>query len=210
MTPLNKVLRSARSTAIDEAASAKTRQDYQDKVSWESRRAFLDQLSAEFASLGEDASDKVVFVSYSVTSGTERFTRIEPLLKERGFEVTTGFRPHTGDNDNVLKRVQSQLKRSTVYFGLLTKELEVRVPNSSEWRFSPSVWTMEEKGMALALQKPFVLLVEAGIHEDFWKKTAPERVHHIFTAETFMEQAKAAADAAEERFLEWKLRQTAS
>lgn len=210
MTPLNKLMRTARSTAIDEAIAAREREDYQAKVSWETRRAFLDGLAGEFASLSDDTAQKIVFVSYSVDSGTERFTYVERLLKERGFEVTTGFRPHEGDKANVLRRVLGQLKRSVVYLGLLTKELDVRTPAEDTWLSCPSVWTMEEKGMALALQKPFVLLVESGIHEDFWKKTAADRVHHIFTPETFLDKAKAAVDEVEEYYDHWRLRETAS
>src|SRR5205085_10645014 len=122
-------------------------------------------------------------------SGARIFTFMQNSLKRAGFEVVTGFQQHLGDNDNILTRVRSQLTRSDVYLGILTKEVEVRVADA-QVRWAPSVWTMEEKGMALALQKPFVLMVEEGIHEDFWRKTTPGSVHQIFNDNTYMEVAE--------------------
>jgi hypothetical protein len=195
--------------AINEAVSAKDRGDPQAKVAWETRSSFIERLTSEFSELSDDESDKIAFVSYSVNSGVQYFKYLEAQMKQRGFEVTTGFNPHPGDNDNILKRIRSQMNRSTVYIGLLTKEMQVRTTGEN-WLWSPSVWTMEEKGMALALQKPFVLMVEDGIHADFWRKTTPERVHHIFDSANYMEVTRKAVDAAEERYYEHKLRESSS
>src|SRR5438045_2799663 len=187
--PLTKLLRETRNAVVLEATAAGKLGDLAAKVAWEVKRAFLERLIREFKDSAGDSEGQAVFVSYSVDSGAKIFTYMQNAMRRANLEVVTGFQQHAGDNDNVLTRVRSQLSRSDVYLGILTKEVEVRTPDN-QIRWAPSVWTMEEKGMALALQKPFVLMVEEGIHEDFWRKTTPGSVHQIFNDETFMEVAE--------------------
>ena len=104
----------------------------------------------------------------------------------------------------MLKNVLTQIKQSTVYLGLFTKELEIDDVKGRRW--SPGVWIMEEKGMALGLEKPFVLVIHKDIHDDFWKKTSPQRVHIFFDDSTFQNELGAICDAVADRYEEVALR----
>lgn len=39
--------------------------------------------------------------------------------------------------------------------------------------------------MALALAKPFRMLVHERVHDDFWRRTTPGDLHHKFNDQTF-------------------------
>lgn len=144
--------------------------------------------------------EKIIFVSYSKKSGEEYFQYVKKRLEKIGFSVTTGFEHHADDRGNVLKRVLGQLKRSSVYLGVLTKDLQVTVPEGIRW--APGVWTVEEKGMALAMNKPFVLMVQDGIHKDYWQKTAGERVHHMFNSTNYLTIAEGVVEDVSDRYTE--------
>lgn len=195
------VIKLARSKVIQNATAAERKFDMATKIDWQNRRIFLDGLLRDFRkqNMGRVPS-KSVFISYSVKSGSLHFGVIRNKLRDLGFEVLTGFQKSPGDKGNVLARILGQLQRSTMYLGLLTKEMRVMAQGGEEW--SPSVWTMEEKGMALALGKPFILLVEKGIHTDYWLKTAPDKVHVEFTAESFTQKSEEIVDTILDRYQE--------
>jgi len=143
---------------------------------------------------------KTVFLSFSVASGRVYFEAVSQALREAGFEVVTAFQPHPDDNSGVLRRIRWQLSRSSLFVAILTKDVQVRRPDGS-LTWAPSVWAMEEKGMALGLQKPTVLMVEEGIDDDFWRKTTPERVHHAFNGGNYHEVARQVSDAVTDRYI---------
>ncbi|MEK6372879.1 MAG: hypothetical protein AABO58_09295 [Acidobacteriota bacterium] len=210
------MIREAEATAVHEAIAARKQGGFPEKVAWEARSRYLHTLYSEFRTLADDIEGKVVFISYSVQSGEIYFKHMEELLRQSGFTVVTGFRSHPGDKSNVIKRVRAQIGRSAVYLGILTKEMQVRLSNvkrgrhrEDEYRWTPSVWTMEEKGMALALDKPLVLMVENGIHDDFWLKTAPESIHHKFDRESYIDVAEAVHEAIVQRYIESGLKRGA-
>jgi hypothetical protein len=194
------VIIQAKSSVIQQEAAAEQVGDLRTRAESRDRQIFLDNLLVEFGErkIGRIPS-KSVFVSYSKETGGYYFDQLRPRLEAIGFEVVTGFQKALGDRDIVLTRILNQLRRSTVYLGLLTKEMRVKGPdNRNQW--SPSVWTMEEKGMALALGTPFVLLVQEGIHNDYWLKTAPDRVHLTFTRMNFKDKVKEALGAVRDRY----------
>ena len=125
-------------------------------------------------------------------------TAIKSTLEKAGFEVVDGFKKADGDEGNVLNRVLSQLRASTVYVGLLTKDIEIRDDTGHRW--SPGVWVMEEKGMALGMGKPFVLVVHKDIHEDFWRKTAPHRIHVFFDDSDAYKHTREIVEAVQEHY----------
>jgi hypothetical protein len=197
--PIESIIKQARSRLILGATAAEHTGDLVAKIDWQNRRAFLDNLLKEFRELKSGpVPGKSVFISYSLNSGRVYFDVLSEKLRSAGFEVVTGFQKAPGDRGGVLSRILGQLRRSTVYLGLLTKEMRVKGPRRTE-QWSPSVWTMEEKGMALALGKPFVLLVQDGIHTDYWLKTAPDKVHLTFNEETFGIRAKEVVEVITER-----------
>ena len=173
---------------VDQAARANRMHSTAEKAEFERRREYVLDLLEDFKTLESQVSPpKRVFISFAKATGEKVFEAVSKRLEEQGFEVTTGFKVDKQDQGYVLRRVLTQMKRSTIYVGLLTKTLEVIV-REGERLSAPSVWTVEEKGMALALKKPVILMVEDGIHEDFWQKVLPHRVHHVFNRYNFNEK----------------------
>jgi len=195
------LLKEAESTAIKRALEARDNNQYSEKIKWESRRKYITRELRKYENLIIGSSvPPTVFISYSANTGLVYYKYMEKNLKERGFDVLTGFQRNEDDQSMVLKRVLKQIGRGTVYLGILTKEHKIQTGEEIKW--SPVVWTVEEKGMALALEKPFVLMIENGVHDDFWKKTTPERVHFVFDKENFYRIAFEVIDDIVERYHE--------
>jgi hypothetical protein len=195
-------IKDARNQAIQNALDAATHEDLLGKIAWQQRRAFFEAQEKYFLRReGAWKPPKTVFLSYSQPSGATQFTVLRDQLAGEGFNVLTGFHEHAEDSGTVLGRILAQLRESSIYLSLLTKEYEVRTQQGDK-RWAPSVWTMEEKGMALALGKPFIVLVEDGIHTDFWLKTAPGKVHYSFTPENFVQRSKDVVKEVKKRYEE--------
>jgi hypothetical protein len=192
----------AREVVVRKEEEAEQVNNVMERIENRDRRIFLDNLLKEFQEykVGRLPS-KSVFVSYSVRSGKNHFKTLHKGLKLAGFDVVTGFQKASGDGGSVLARILRQLKASTVYLGLLTKDMRVKRKHGRD-QWSPSAWTMEEKGMALALGMPFVLLVQEGIYDDYWLKTAPDRIHFMFTSRNFKEKMGEAIGAVKDRYNE--------
>lgn len=182
-----------------ERASASTNPG--ERLVWERRKAILEEELRRLERLEDDEElPKRVFVSYKPSSGAGYFARLKEMLEEVNFEVFTGFDDPAGTGGNILKSVLKQMKRSTVYIGILTPEMKVEKDGATQW--SPGVWISEEKGMALALEKPVFLMVHRAIHPDFWEKTTPLHKHIIFDEEDFEQAAHDAVARAESRYRE--------
>jgi hypothetical protein len=181
-----KLLKDAKSKVITNATIAKTHNDMSGKIKWESRRIYIEKQLAKFEGLRNNTMiPKTVFISYSKKSGIKYFSLVKKLLEEKGFEVMDGFRkPGERNESNVLKRVIQRIKNSSVYLGILTKDIKSIDPVTKTNMWSPSVWTMEEKGMAIGLEKPFVLAIHNQIHESYWSKTSGSKQHIIFNSQT--------------------------
>jgi hypothetical protein len=147
-----------------------------------------------------------VFISYSVNMGSVYLNKIKPIAEEFGFTVLTGFdRP---EGDNVLRTVRNMIEDASVYLGLLTPEYSIKPIGRSaagSARTAPSVWIMEEKGMAIALNKPVRLFIESTVHQDFWKRTTPDKLHNVFTPHDFEEHARIAILSLYRRYEEMLL-----
>lgn len=195
------IIKQTRSKVIDRARASAEASDVKSKIEWQNRRQFLDDLYLQFQEK-EQATPLLprVFISYSFSTGVIHYEHLKRQLEQAGFEVVTGFDPAEGDKGGVLTRVLGQIRKSTLYLAILTKEMKVSTPSGDRW--APSVWTVEEKGMALALGKPFVLMVEEGIHEDYWRKTTPEKVHMQFNQQNFYDKADDTVEALKNRYHE--------
>jgi hypothetical protein len=202
---INRLIKEAKNLVVTEAAAAREQGNRLAKVAWELRSDYVRRLTRDFNTIGADQAPRTVFISYSKRSGEEYFSFMQELLRKADFSVVTGFQPHDGDQDKPLKRVRLALDRSSLYLAILTKEWQVNMPNE-EAQWAPSVWTVEEKGMALALEKPVVLMIEKGIHDDFWRKTTPDRVHHVFSANDYREVAESVRDALLDRYKDLMLK----
>jgi hypothetical protein len=155
-----------------------------DPMQWRMRRAYLDSV---LATADEPRTRKNVFVSYSTNNG-KFFREVKQNLAGAGLEVLTGF-DVVPDATKVLDTVLSRLTRSSIYVGILTPDTYLE--SSDQHRVAaPGVWIMVELGMALALRKPFVLMIHKHIHRDFWRKVASEQQHLMFADRDYKEAAK--------------------
>lgn len=196
---ISSTLRDARNKVISLATEAATEGNTALKIEWQRRRAFLDSQILEFKNMQEGFRPKQsVFVSYNVKN-TVVFNIIEQRLRDATFEVHTGFQKSDGDRGNVLERVRAQLDKSTLFLGIFSKDAQVLDPDG-EHQWAPSVWSVEEKGMALALGKPFVLMVEEGVSEKYWSKTTPHKVHYMYNNNNVLSVIDTVIDVMKDRY----------
>jgi hypothetical protein len=94
-----------------------------------------------------------VFVSYDF-SQQEWADGLIKLLTSNNFTVQTGAQANTFIGRTILERIAS-----CEYFVSLMTRHEQKLDGT----FTTSPWLIEEKGAALALNKPIVLLVESGV-----------------------------------------------
>lgn len=122
-----------------------------------------------------------VFLSYRFTE-TEYEAGLIPFLEERGFKVVTGKRSNTFISRAIIDRI-----RDCEYFlCLMTRDKE-----KSDGAFTTSPWLLEEKGVALALGKPLVLMVEEGVDDFGGLQGDWQRIH--FGPKGFLKAAREAA-----------------
>lgn len=122
-----------------------------------------------------------VFLSYRFTE-TEYADGLVPLLEERGFKVVTGKRSNTYISRAIIDRI----RKCEYFLCLMTRDKE-----KIDGTFTTSAWLLEEKGVALALGKPLVLMVEEGIDDFGGLQGDWQRIH--FGPKGFL---KAALEAA--------------
>lgn len=123
-----------------------------------------------------------VFVSH-------RFEEIEwidgltQLLKSAGFSVIDGKSSNTYIGRGVIERIRS----AEFFLCLLTRHRQ-----KADGMFTTSPWLLEEKGAALALGKPLVLMIEDGVDDYGGLQGDWQRIH--FTQKGFTNAALAAVD----------------
>lgn len=149
------------------------------------RLQFLSQLNVAERTVESNQSDidgkPRVFVSYAGTA-TDLYMSAKTKLQRAGFVVRDGFQ-YQAREDNILKKVINSIAESTAFLGIWTEQFSTEV--KGEPMVGPSTWLIEEKGMALALQKNVRLVIDEKISEYFWKRTTPERIHYRFNPATF-------------------------
>jgi hypothetical protein len=184
-----------RNRQIGKARAAIDSSNKDAKLDAEMRIRFLIRLRGFVDTVWPPPSQSV-FISYSTTTGSDYYRIAEQIARDYGFRVITGFQDN--EKSNVLRAVIEAIRDSAVFLSIMTPEMWIRsrsIDAGWEDRTSPNAWLIEEKGMALALGKPFRLLVEESVHPDFWKRTTPEKLHTIFKAHTFSERAEEAIRA---------------
>lgn len=175
---LLRTLKEAKSKAVHRAVQYRDNNDLDNWAKWELRKEYLEGEINRFTKLSLGASTpRNVFISYTKGNGTKYFSILKEELNKRSFSVTTGFENNQNGGGLVLRNVLSQMKTSTIYVGIYTKELIIDSQFGKFW--TPSVWTVEEKGMALGLELPVLLIVENGIHDHFYVKTTGAFKHCI-------------------------------
>ena len=174
---LLKKLKEALQKSIEIASDAKDT-DMAKWARWELRKEYIKSEIINYSKLAYGSSiPKRVFISYTKNNGQEYYNLLKEKLEKEGFTVTDGFQSSTKSAGIVIRSILDQMKSATVYVGIYTKENKIHVKDKEFW--TPSVWTIEEKGMALGLNLPVMLIMEEGIHEDFFSKTTGSFEHCI-------------------------------
>jgi hypothetical protein len=110
---------------------------------------------------------KSVFVSYRFAE-EEYINGLTDYLTENGFHVITG----KSANIYIGKYVIERIKESTYFLCLMTRDEE-----KVNGKFTTSTWLLEEKGVALALNKPIVLMIEDGVEDIGGLQGDWQRIH---------------------------------
>jgi hypothetical protein len=134
-------------------------------------------LNTEFA-----VEPNTVFLSHRFAD-IEYVSGITELLEKNGFTVITGSDANTYVSKAIIERIQS----CEYFLCLLTKKDE-----KMDGTFTTSPWILEEKGVALTLQKPLVLMVEEGVSDIGGLQGDWQRIH--FTPKGFLKAALKAVE----------------
>ena len=179
-----KKLKEAHQKSIEYAIEARNT-DITKWARWELRKEYLNREINRFTRLNYGSNiPKRVFVSYTKKNGKDYYDILKKKLAGEGFSTTDGFQKNKDPNGVIVRSVLTEMKRSTVYVGIYTNENLLTIEGKD--CYTPSVWTIEEKGMALGLSMPVLLICEKGIHEHFFSKTTgafehciTENIHHF-------------------------------
>lgn len=180
---------------IELAEDASTRSDSRAKADLDMRITYLTRLKDDLDAPTRKYPKQQIFVAYSENSGKKYYEKAKSIIEDKGFGVVTGF--SRTESENVLHAVLGAINEASLFLGILTPEYKIR---SLWWKgrknqTAPSVWVIEEKGMALALGKTTRLLIEETVHEDFWRGTTPEKLQTTFRDDEFEEKAETAVNA---------------
>jgi hypothetical protein len=182
-----------------EEAKAAERNDHAAKRMIAYKRRYLSRLVVNQLDIFPEPS---VFLSFSDNSGANLGKRAITVCQDRGILVKTGFDNEVQAKLNVLSAVKEAINSCTLFLGIWTAEYDLVDRGGDRRRAAPSVWMLEEKGMAQAFNKPFRLLVEDSIHNDFWLKTTPGKLQHRFDKSNFESQLRLAVEALIRRYHE--------
>lgn len=120
-----------------------------------------------------------VFVSYSSVQ-KKYFKAIRSELQAVHMDVLTGFDPDPNAVD-VTDTIRASVNKCAVYVGILTPDMEPAVP---------SQWILIEEGMAIALRKPYVLMIHEKVLKDSWSRVDATRQNYPFTDRNYKKVAK--------------------
>ncbi len=128
------------------------------------------------------AHGKRVFLSYRFAE-TEYVRGLTQLLQQSGFEVVTGHAANTYISKAVIERI-----RECDYF------LCLMTPSArkDDGTYTASPWLLEEKGVALAVGKPIVLMVEESVTDFGGLQGDWQRIH--FAQKGFLSAALQAVE----------------
>ncbi len=100
---------------------------------------------------------KTVFFSHQFgETALDYVIGLRRLLKQHGFNVITGQKAEAHISTTILDR----LKKCEYFLCLMTRDQML-----ADGKYTTSPWLLEEKGAALALEKPIVLMIEEGVSE---------------------------------------------
>src|SRR5580658_7791114 len=96
------------------------------------------------------------FVGHSFArEDLEVITRITEFLQKIGFACESGVRP---EPESVSAKVSARLSKAEVFVGIFTRRNK-----NQNGTYSTSPWIIEEKALAISLNKKIMMLVEDGV-----------------------------------------------
>jgi hypothetical protein len=146
-------------------------------------RALLEAVDESLSRLARSPSQRTptltrtVFLSHRFAE-EEYVKGLMRFLDESGFEVITGKSSNTYVGRSVIDRI----REASFFLCLMT-----RADAKTDGTFTTSPWLLEEKGVALAFNKPLVLMVEEGVSDFGGLQGDWQRIH--FGAKGFLTAA---------------------
>jgi HSP90 family molecular chaperone len=114
-----------------------------------------------------DSDPRSVFLSYSFDDNSERLAgQLRGLLEARELTVQDG---HVDETGSLSSQVIDRIRRSGAFIGLVTP----RATGSAE---SVSGWVLEEKGAALALGKPTLLIGHDSVPSESFRRLGGDNI----------------------------------
>lgn len=176
----SRLLENASRSAQRKYEKSKELNNVQKKKHWQKVKVYLENAKMRIANASQlPGLSKTVFIAYSERTGGEYCILLKEELEKKGFTVLTGFMKAEKNEGMLVKNVLNHLHQCTVYVALLTRVHAIKGVGE-DIKYCPGAWVIFEAGMAIALNKPFVLLVENGIHDDFRKNVVSAYRHLQF------------------------------
>jgi hypothetical protein len=128
----------------------------------------------------KQAKEKTVFFSNRFAE-EEYIEGLTNYLQDNGFIVITG----KSANTYISKAIVQRIRDCEFFLCLMTRDKE-----KNDGSFTTSPWLLEEKGVAIAYEKPIVLMIEEGINDFGGLQGDWQRIH--FTPKGFLLAAQEA------------------
>ena len=150
----------------------------------EQRAAYLEQLKVDWLRDSRLLSP-AIFVSFSGDDAAILHRQALTIVRATKatavgphFQTESGMKKHgaPGVGDHVLYRMNPCYG----YLGIVTAEMKL-----TSGAGAPGPWVQIEAGMAMAFRLRCVLMVESGVHEDFWRKPFGHLRHVAFERSMF-------------------------
>jgi len=143
---------------------------------WELRKNYIyDQIINFKTELHGKIPSKRIFISYRNKERAKKFyTLLKNGLDIAGFITCTGF----GIKENqyrLVESIRSEIQSSSIFIAIFTCENDIIIDD--KMAKAPSIWTIEEKGMALGMKIPILILYDKEIHKKFYTQTTGNVVH---------------------------------
>lgn len=192
--------------SIDTANQGDSFRRYQ---AWK-RRLLCDQLRREHLEIYDI---REVFISYSGT-GRDLFDLSAEYFQKHGYKLRHGSEPEIKAGDYIPSDIIAAIKQCSCFLAIWTRTYDAqRAPHRSfqgsdvaiDRGSIPSVWMPFELGVAMALNKPYKVLVEEGTMGDFLEKPNLGKSKIVFKHPTFERELQVAKDYFERRFMETKV-----
>lgn len=140
-------------------------------------------------------SEKTLFLSYSTSIEENHLSYIKNRASFHDFHIKDAYADYNSD-PKIIANVRQGIEECFFFLGVLTPRKDLRIiENNGDIKYMPSIWLIEEKGMALAMAKRFRLLIDKNVHEAAWRSVNAETLHYFFDETNFRENVDKVLDS---------------